>query len=311
MENKNYRKIIKYRNDASIVLDDLIVLIRNGILANDFRLFSKEIMGLTPGFAFTLRQARALKTLFRMALKQYRNHEISDEKLMNYHDKAQMILQGKEKTNGGRYMAIISNLIHWKENKQKKNMEELKKQLENIRRQMNTCSKEMERSVTESRGMSPDSMRYRDNERNYVTNKKRLTMLRNQEEMLLRTLDEVDRREIIKEISDAQEAINKATGVVLGNVKETERFIANIEVGGEKIRSTLDQSEELGTGLFEENESTALRTDSGFGALVAAEERKHAVMENAGISHEAIEKINEEVKSEFAARIDEAAKEEK
>ena len=311
MEDKDYKRIVRYRNEASITLDDLVALIRNSTLANDLRLFSDEVMELKPGFAFTLKQAQDLKNLTSQTLKQYKSHVIGDDELMSYHSKAQMILQGKEQMNGGRQMGILNKIIHGKEIKRQTKVDDLQQRFSTVRNQIMTCEQEMNRCVKESRGLAPDSMKYRDNERNYVANKNKLILLRKQEEMLQRTLDEVVRRDTIKEFSGTQEAISKAANVVLGDIKETEMFVAGIEVGSEKIRNTLDQSEGLGTNLFEEEEAAAARTDSGFGALVAAEERKQTSMESAGMTQEEIQKIDEEARSEFASIVDAAEKEEK
>ncbi len=314
MEDREYNKIIKSRNEASIMLDDLVALIRNSTLANDLRLFSDEVMELKPGFAFTMRQADALKNLTAQTLKQYKSHAISDDELMNYQSKAQLILQGKNQMNGGRQMGIkdkIGEIVHGKEIKKQKKVDELQQRFDNVRNQIVFCEQEMKRCVKESKGLAPDSMKYRDNERTFVANKNKLVLLRKQEEMLQRTLDEVVRRDTIKEFSGAQEEISKAADVVLGNVKETEMFVANIEVGGEKLKYALDQSEGLGTNLFEEEEITSAKTDSGFGTLVAAEERKQTSMESAGMTQEEIDKIDEEAKSEFAAFVDAEESEEK
>ena len=273
---KNIRKIVKCRNEASIILDDLIALIRNGTLAGALRLFSGQIMDLKPGFAFTLKQARALKSLTGKILRQYKAHKIGDEELMDYQSKARMILQGKEQLNGGRQMGItgkIDKFIHWKEFKQQESVDTLQQEYNNVWNQILACDQEMKRCVNESKNLPPDSMKYRDNERNYVANKNTMIMLRKQLVNLQGFLDEVERRKTIKQMSDMQDIINKATNVVLKDTKDTQRHVANIEVGSDDFKNALEDSQGLGADLFK-TEALPPQTDSEFGALVAAEERK-------------------------------------
>ncbi len=310
---KDLRKIVKCRNEASIILDDLIVLIRNGTLAGALRLFSGQIMELKPGFAFTLKQARALKSLTGKILRQYKAHRIGDEELMDYQSKARMILQGKEQSNGGTKMGItgkFDRLIHRQEIKQQESVDTIQQQYYSLWNQIQTCEQEMNRCVNESKNLAPDSMKYRDNERNYVANKNMLIMLYKQLENLSGFLDEVARRKAIKQMSDIQDIINKATNVVLRNTKDIQRRVANIEVGSDAFKNALEDSREQGADLFRKEVSSP-KTDSEFGALVAKEARRQAALENAGMSHEEIEQIDAEAQNEFAALIDAAEKEEK
>ena len=54
MADRENEKIISYRNQTSMCLDDLVALVSNGALAGELRIFSDDVMKLKPGFAFEL-----------------------------------------------------------------------------------------------------------------------------------------------------------------------------------------------------------------------------------------------------------------
>ena len=287
MRNKENEVIIQKRNKAALYVDDLVALIKNSILASEVRDFSKEIMELTPNFAFGHKKANALLKLARETYKQYLLHEISDDDVLGVCTKARMMIEQNEMMNGGQKMNIsekIDRIIHGKKYKQETKLMELNIEYDKVVREIDECKEKMDRCVKNSQGHEPGSIIYRNNERNYKAAENKMALLKKTEKMLEKAIDEAIRIKQIETFSKATEDIARATNFVLGTDKELDETITKTDINMEKTGKKVDSSTSLGKHLFENVEEERALTDSDFGARVAEAERRQATLENAGVS---------------------------
>ena len=304
MANSEQERILSLRNQTSMLLDDLVALVTDSALAAELRNFSNEVMEKKPGIAFTMRQARELKEITERALRQYASGAIRDEDLVQLPMKAQTILQGQSLMNGGKQMGLLDKVFHGKEIARKENLDQLERQYRNVCEDILNCEKEMARCVEESRGVSPNSMTYRDHERTYMADERKLQLLQKQEGILRKTLDEAGRMEEILQFEKSMAAIQKATNIVLGGENSFRKAIAKAELNTEKVKGTVERFSELGNELYESDESETSRTSNSFGAKVAEEERRYNQLENEGRAGFG-EKEKEEPRSTFASLVEE------
>ena len=310
MADKENEKILGYRNQTSMLLDDLVALVRDDTLAGELRVFSSDVMELKPGFAFGLKQAKELKDLTERTLRQYAARAIRDDDLIRYSSEARMVLQGEDLTNGGRHMGLLDKakqtadkMLHGKEIKKQQNIDQMEKMYRETCEKIMACEQEMTRCVQESRGLSPDSMKYRNNERSYMNAKNNMILLRKSEAQIRKLLDETDRRKMIEDYNKLLKGAGKIAGDVLGDEKSFSEVIASVEVYGEKLSSSVENMAMMGTDLFEMNEEDNARADNPFKAEVAAEERRYATMASAGVSEDDLKQAAEPQNSEFASLV--------
>lgn len=307
MADRDNERILGYRNQTSILLDDLVALVRDDALAGDLRVFSNDVMELKPGFAFGMKQARELKELTERTLKQYASHTIRDDDLIRYSSEARMVLQGEDLTKGEKHMGLLNKtkqtvekMLHGKEIKKQQNIDQMEQMYKETCEQIMTCEQEMTRCVQESRGLSPDSMQYRNNERSYMSAKNKMVLLRKSEAQIRKLLDETDRRKMIEEYNNLLKGAGKIANVVLGDEKSFGEVIASVEVYGEKLSSSVENMSMMGTDLFETDENENDQKDNPFKAEVAAEERRYATMASAGVTEEDLKKTMDTPETEFA-----------
>ncbi len=299
MNGSDNEKILHLRNTISLCVDDLTALVVNSALADSLREFSDEVMELTPGFAFGLKQARKLKDETMLTLRQYQARAISDGDLMNYIANARKIIKDEIQPDGGVQM-ILKNLFQRKEQKQQENLENMQREYRDICDQIQACEEKMNQCIEASRGHSPDSIIYRENERAFNTAKKQMILLHKQETMLSETLSNVDRLKMIDEFNQRQKRFAQYSQMAFGNERSRERAVAQAELLSEKLNAANDKMQGYGNSLFEEPVRDTAQTDSEFGSLVAASERRHSLAESAGPSGGETEPFSEEHNREFA-----------
>ena len=306
MANRDNEKILSLRNQASMCLDDLVAQVTNSALAGELRIFSDDVMKLKPGFAFDMKQAKELKSAAELTLKQYTAGTVHDDELIRFMSDARVILQGKNLMNGGRQMGILDKakqiadkVLHGEEIKKQQSIDKMEQLYKETCEQILASEKEMERCIRESRGMSPDSMTYRNNERAYMSAKNKIVLLRKQEGNLRKVLDEADRRKMIETYNDVLKTAGKNAGVVLGDEESFSKVIAEVEVRNESLTGAIENMASMGTGLFEQEED-ASRTSNEFGAAMAADERRRATMMSAGMTEGEIDASEKAGQSEFA-----------
>ena len=283
MYSKDDYKILKLRNETSLYLDDLVALVTNSVLANQLREFSSEVMALTPGFTFNFRQAKSLKDLTAKKYKQYKDKAITDVDLMNYQNDANAILRGDEVEIGGSQVGIWDKLVHGKEIKKKEALGKLEHDYRTVLRNIEECQEKMKRCVAASKGHSPDSAIYRSNERTWRAANNELTLLNQQATMLFKTLGEADRVRIIEEHKEQLKRMNTNTVTALGNEKDLIKLQAEAELESERSKATATRYENFGASIFEMAEDEQeVRTDSEFGAQVAAAEHRETLLDFAG-----------------------------
>lgn len=308
MINKDNYKILCLRNKASLCLDDLVALIVNSTIAFDLRLFSGEVMELTPGFTFTLQQAKALKKLTEDTLRQYETHRINDDDLLKYLSEARTIVKGENLKSGGIDMNFVSKLIHRKEIEKQASLDKMEHDYKDICSKILACEENMSRLVEASKGQSPDSSVYRSNERAYNNAKNQLVLLKKQEAVLSKALDEAGRIQLIKDFNKQQKEIARMTGIVLGDEKGLSSILAEAELRNEQISETVERIDGFGSSLLKDIEDSlsAPKTDSEFGAKVASSERRHTMLELNGAADEESSAVPAESKSEFASLVSSA-----
>lgn len=287
MRNKENEVIIQMRNKAALYVDDLVSLIRNSTLASEVRAFSKEIMELTPNFAFGHKQAKALLKLACETQKLYSLHEISDDKVLEFCTKARMMVQQNDMMNGGQRMSMyekIDRIIHGKKYKQETKLIEMKSEYDKVIREIEECKEKMSRCVKNSLNHEPSSITYRENERDYKAAENKMTLLKKTANMLVKAIDEAERIKQLKRFSEAAEEIARATSFVLGPDKELDETVTKTDINIEHTDKKIDSSTSYGRHLFEDIEEERAMTDSDFGAKVAEAERRKATIENAGVS---------------------------
>ena len=284
MFSHDNEKILRLRNETSLCLDDLVALVINSALALRLREFSDEIMEMTPGFAFSLKQAKALRDLTADTLKQYASHTIRDVDLMNYFSNARAVLKDEQISNGGNKMGLKDLLFHGKERRQQESMNEVERQYKEICEQILACEETMERCMDAADGHSPDSMVYRNSEREYSRAENELTMLRQQEVNLSKALEVAGRIELVRRFRDREKRIAQSIQSLLGNSADQERALAEIEQATGQIEGKLSETANYGDEVFRKAEEAASssRTDSNFGAKMAARERRKSMAETDG-----------------------------
>lgn len=304
MPSNENEKILHLRNTISLCLDDLTALVINSALALILRDFSEEVMQMTPGFAFSLRQAKDLNELTQKTLRQYQTHTIQDGDLMKYVSDARMILKDENLLNGGRTMNL-KNLFQGKERKKQESLDQLESSYRSVCDQILACEEKMAQCVEASKGHSPDSMVYRANERAYNDAQNNRALLRKQEAVLSQALDNATRVRLVKEYNDRQKEIERLTGIVLGDEKNLGRLLAEAELRTDKIGETVGKTQNFGSALFEEPEVSAPASVSEFGAKVAASERRDSLLSESGsLSEIGMQTQPQEQKSEFSKLVD-------
>ena len=300
MAKNDNEKILAFRNQASILLDDLIALVRDDTLAGNLRAFNGEVMEKKPGsIGFDLKQARALKELTEQTLRQYASHTIRDDDLIRYSSEARMILQVNILRKEEKKMSFIKKLFPDKIEKEKENLTQLKAQHQEVLQDILACEKEKERCIRESRGASPDSMTYRNNERAYMAAKNKIILLQKTESSLSKMIDEKEKAIMIRTEAERSKKIDKVVSTPI-NGKGLEQGIATLEVNKEKMDAMVEQAGLMTADIFAEDPSLNTRTDSEFGAAMAADERRRATMMDAGFSESEMEKAENTAHSEFA-----------
>ena len=249
MRNKENEVIIQMRNKAALYVDDLVALIRNSTLASEVRAFSKEIMELTPNFAFGHKQAKALLKLARETHKLYLSHEISDDKVLGFCTRAQMMIQQNDMMNGGHRMSIsekLDRIIHGKKYKQETKLIEMKSEYDKVVREIEECKEKMNRCIKNSLNHEPSSITYRNNERDYKAAQNKMTLLKKTANMLVKAIDEAERIRQLQTFSKAAEEIARATNLVLGSDKELDETVTRTDISMENAGKKVNNSTSYG-----------------------------------------------------------------
>ena len=310
MINKDDYKILQLRNETSLCLDDLVALVVNSTLAYQLRVFSSEVMELTPGFTFNMKQATKLRDMTSKTLKQYKANAIGDVELMNYQSDAHTILKGETLQIGGNQMSFLKNIFQGKKEKMKSAMDKLESDYQDVCSKISACEEKMEQCIRDSRGQRPDSAVYRNNERAYASAKNELALWRKQELQLRKALDEAGRIELVERFAEQEKAIADRIGVVFGDDKKREEKLAKAELQSERIAGITSKVEGFGESLFSEADEYANSavTNSEFGAMVAADERRQSMLDGFGAAVASAAEEPAAPKSEFAALVGEPAK---
>ena len=300
MENKEKEQILKFRNRTSILLDDLVSLVRNETLAGDLRVFNDLVMGMVPGIAFGLRQAKQLKELTERVLNQYASNAIRDDDLIRYSTDARMIMKGQSVMNGGNQMSLFDKVFHGKEIKRQEKLNQMRRRYQELCEDILACEKEKERCIRESRGASPDSMTYRNNERAYMAAKNKIILLQKQEDMLRKALDEAEKMEVLRKAAKDSTEISHLTDELLGDEKNVSKDIATWETHKEKMTNAAENLGLMTSDVFAMDETLGTRTDNEFGLMMAEDERRQAAFMSAGVSENDMKQERTEARSEFA-----------
>lgn len=207
-------------------------------------------------------------------------------------------------------MGFLKGIFQGKEDKKKAALDKLERDYQEVCAKITACEEKMELCIRESSGQRPDSAAYRNNERAYNSAKNEVSLLKKQEVQLRKALDEAGRIELVKQFAEQEKQIAQKIGVVFGNDKEREEMLARAELHSDRIADTTGKVEGFGNALFAEADEYAnsAATNSEFGAMVAASERRQSMMDGFGA---AVAKASEEPaapQSEFAARVAESAK---
>lgn len=312
MGTRENEKILRLRNEISLHLDDLVSLVINSALAADLRDFSAEIMELTPGFIFGLKQASALEELTRKTLEQYEKRAMDDVDLMDYFTRARAILKGEAQTVGAQQIGgAIMGILSLLDSKQKK-LNKLKEQYRELERRYNeVCGRisaledEKERCISAAEGHSPDSTVYRNSERAYSSADNKQLLLKQQEVKLKEILEDVDQQITLMEHAKDQDDIIKLADTAMGDEKTRIETIAKVESNNDKLNDKLNSARGFADGILQQaqQDTSATRTDSVFGAKVAAKERRRAMLQNEGVAELEETAGTEEQKSEFFRRV--------
>lgn len=306
MAKNDNEKIVSFRNQASILLDDLIALVRDDTLAGNLRVFNNEVMEKKPGsIGFDLKQARELKELTERTLKQYASRAIRDDDLIRYSSEARMILQANKfkPPEVPNIMGFIKKLFPDKIARERENLNQLKAQYQEVCQDILACEKEKERCIRESRGASPDSMTYRNNERAFMAAKNKIILLQKTEASLSKMIDEREKAILVMTEAERSKELGKYANLELGE-KDLGKGIATLEVNKEKMEAAAEHASLMTSDLFTADESLGARTDSEFGAAMAADERRRATMMDAGISEGEMDTVESASHSEFASLVD-------
>ena len=284
MNDENY-KIMLLRNETSLFLDDLVALVVNSTMAFNLRNFSSEVMELTPGFAFNLKQAKKLREATQKTLKQYQAKTITDGDLMNFLADARTILKNDDMLRGESIVGFIkpiTKLFQGKKQREQESMDSLERKYENVCQEMLSCEEEMARCVEASNGHPRDSMEYRTNARTYNRKKDELTLLRRQEQILSQSLDVATRKKLIDQFKDREKDILRDTNIVLGGETDFETAVDELATIDDQIRSRTSRFKSAGSELFSEAESYTDHAFDEFDAEVAARERREDLIRDAG-----------------------------
>ena len=307
MDNGRTDEALVLRNQASLLIDDLVCLVDSSTIAFDLRAFSEEVMELKPGFGFDFSQAKQLKKLAEQTLNDYKRQKISDEQLMNFCGEARMIIRGQSPRNGGKkIMGFFDKILHGKEIEKQESKSKLERRYREVGDQIVANEKIMRQAVADSANLAPNSREYRDNEFAYDKAKQKLTALQKEEKILRKALSDIDNVELVKEYADAVKAIDKNLSAVIGKDDDLDRTITSAEMADENLTKKHSQLSGIGSFILSsDEEEEAPRTNSAFGAEVAAESRRKAMLEEAGA---AVSEAADASESEFDAHVRAAGK---
>lgn len=273
MNNQENYHTLLLRNQTSLCLDDLVALVVSSIVAEELRTFNRAVMEMTPGFTFTLKQAKALKSEADKTLKGYSRGEITDVDLLTFLSNGKDILRGETLKNGGSSMgSIFDRLIHGKEIKQKEARERLEQRYDDVCKQILECQATMDRCVDECANLDPSSFAYRNNERTYMQQKNSLTLLKKQATELRKTLDEVSTIDVIEKHSKAMQKTEADTQVALGTVAERTKKMERIEAQQQIYEERENHVDFSTSSLLRDDEADEPIVDSEFRTLVTANE---------------------------------------
>ena len=109
---------------------------------------------------------------------------------------------------------------------------------------------------------------------------------------------------------EQEKAIADRIGVVFGDDKKREEKLAKAELQSERIAGITSKVEGFGESLFSEADEYANSavTNSEFGAMVAADERRQSMLDGFGAAVASAAEEPAAPKSEFAALVGEPAK---
>lgn len=272
MKNQENYHTLLLRNQTSLILDDLVALVINSALAEQLRTFSGELMDMTPGFTFTLKQAQRLKNEADKTLKGYSRGSITDDDLMIFLSNGKGILRGETLEIGGNNVSLFDKLLHGKEIKKKEALTETQKQYDDVCKQIDDCKATMDRCVAESRHLDPSSPVRRNHARTYDMQKRRLALLGKQEELLRKTLDEAGMLVAIEEHNKFMQETEKRVNVVLGSDAERTKKVEEVTARQDLLNERTSRMDLASSSLFETPVSEEPITDTEFDALVAASE---------------------------------------
>ncbi len=283
MTKDDYQTLL-YRNEASLYLDDLVALVVNSALAFDLRLFSREIMELTPGFAFSLSHARELKDLTKKKLDEYKKHRITEVDLMEYMDQARKIIRNENLKTGGDLMGIINRIFNGKEIKKQESIQALEQSYRDVCKKILDCQETIDSAVAAAKGNPPTSFIYRDNERKFQIAKDQLSLLNKQEMQLSKAIAQIDRLRLLTDFNRMQEQIKTAMKVVLGDQKFQDLIQAKAELVDSSVDQILEKNDDFGNSILQRAEEATSKpaTQNEFGAAVATALRHDDLMKMAG-----------------------------
>lgn len=301
----NKEKILLIRNETSLYLDDLTALVVNSALAGTLRDLSRDVEEMTPDFIVDVKQIKQLKKLTKDRLEQYGAGSIGDGELSNFVTDARKIMKGEKlSVSGGKIMSFIKEMFKGKEQKSREAQVKLEQRYEEICGKMLECQRKMANCLEECKGVSPDSMVYRKNERIYNDAKNQFAVYQKARKQLEGALDVASRARILKDYDEAQKEINSIIGVAIGNDDDLAKLIAQIEVREERNNDKIGMNMNLGDEIFNTAGLDA-DTNSAFGAALAAQDRRDDQLKNAAVfsgafkSETSAEPVKEEI-SDFA-----------
>lgn len=266
---ENYHTLL-VRNQTSLCIDDLVALVVNSALADQLRTFSGELMDMTPGFTFTLKQAQRLKNEADKTLKNYIKGSITDDDLMTFLSNGKAILRGETLENGGSNVSFFDKLLHGKEIKKREAQEQLEKRYSDICSQIVKCQEEMTRYIEEGKNLDPSSIAFRNNERNFTVANNKLTLLSKQELNLRKGLEEIGQRKLIEEFTKAVEESAKQLNTALGTSAEREKLVVKGEIAHDNLTNQVAECTLSSSSLFENTQADEPIADSVYRAQVAA-----------------------------------------
>lgn len=270
MKNQENYHTLLLRNQTSLILDDLVALVINSALAEQLRTFSVELMDMTPGFTFTLKQAQRLKNEADKTLKGYSRGSITDDDLMIFLSNSKGILRGETLEIGGNNVSLFDKLLHGKEIKKKEAQEQLEKKYNDICKQILECQDTMTRLVKEGENLDPSSPAFRNNERTYDMQERRLALLSKQEVNLRKGLEEIGQLQLIVEFTRNMKESKKQLDIALGNSAARDEVVAKGEMAQVNFENQNNEYNTSHSSLFENTQADEPRADSSYSAQVAA-----------------------------------------